>query len=550
MPYHEDTDMSFTKICLRSSLLLATCLFTACGGGSDSGGTGGTGTPTEAYDISNLTYLGAFRVEYSDAVSDSNYHRGSIGFVPPNGSNGSYGSFVTDSNEVDSAPLAIAEFQIPETLGSITETNPNSLPIAPNLQGYVNMESRASENLDGNKNIGLIQHVNGKLLVGTYKNYAANGPGANKMVLFDDVTDLANCAVSDWIDLEGRDRNISWMSELPSNYQSKFGATHVSGNGAGMSISSRFSDGPSFFVSNPGNLTTTSSILNTTEKMGWNSAQTMATGDYIRPAKYEYGENADWDSFNEATLNHYMDVLSYPMYDYVHFKRQINFNIGDLTRDLKDNNVYRNLTGVSAVMDANGKYSTPISDPTNWVLDNASDESFIGNLTTKAERMAALENAEANSPVPGNLQNDLWTRGTFAKFGFVIPNTTTYLVLGTNAGSQFGIGYKAMYADIDGFTPSYGEAPIVREDNVAWFWAFDTDEILSATTTNPSAIRPYQRGVFDDSRWIMDDPYGKTTGTITGGFYDPENNRLYVGHSRTNPSKDLVIAVYDIGATP
>ncbi len=530
----------------RSILAPLLCLlFSACSPNSvDNNTDTGASNPTDGshYDLANLTYLGAFRVEYSDAVSSSDYHEGSIGFIPPNGSNGSYGSFVTDSNEIDSAPLAIAEFQIPYTLGAVTETNPNNLPVAPNLQGYIDIESRVSVNPEDNNNIALIQHMNGKLLVGTYKSYDADGVGPEKMVLFDDVTDLANCAVSDWIDLEDRDRNISWMSELPANYQAAFGATHVSGNGAGMSISSRYSDGPSFFVSNPADLTIKSTILNTTEKMGWNNAQTMATGDYPRPARYQYGLNDDWDSYNEATLNYYMDMLGYDVYDYPHFATNLHFDLGDLTRSLADHNVYRNLTGATG--------TEPSTDSVNWSLDNGSDNSFIGNLATKSERVAALEGVESSQSVPANLQNDLWTSAAHARFGFVIPNTSTYLVLGNNAGRRFGIGYKAFYADADGFVVSPGNAPLVRSNRGSWYWAFDVDDILAATTTNPSSIRPYQTAVFDDSRWMMDDGYGNMTGEISGAFFDPVNNRLYVGHRRTNPSNDLVIAVYDMGTTP
>ncbi len=483
--------------------------------------------------------MGAFRVEYSDAVSSSNYHEGSIGFVPPNGHNGSYGSFVTDSSEIDAAPLAIAEFQIPSTLGAITETNPNNLPVATHLQGYVDIESRVSANPENNRNIGLIQYINGKLLVGTYKSYDADGVGPEKMVLFDDATDLANCPVSSWIDLEGRDRTISWMSELPSNYQTVFGATHVSGNGAGMSIASRFSDGPSFYLSNPGELTTASTILPTTEKMGWNPAHSMAAGDYVRADQYEDALYENWDSYNEATLNYYMDALDYDVYDYLHFASHMHFAVGDLARSLADHNLYRNLTGVTG--------EEPSSDSTNWALANSADRSFIGNLSTKAERMSALEGVAASQPVPENLHNTLWTRGTQARFGFVIPNTSTYIVLGNNAGFRFGMGYKAFYADADGFVVSPGNSAIVRADTVSWVWAFDVNDIQAATTTNPSSVRPYLSAVFDNSRWMMDDGYGNTTGNVTGAFYDPVNNRLYVGHYRTIPSNDLVVAVYDMG---
>ena len=59
--------------------------------------------------------------------------------------------------------------------------------------------------------------MNGELLVGTYKSHDAYGVGPEKMVLFDDLTALTNCAISDWIDLEGGNRNIRWVCELPIN---------------------------------------------------------------------------------------------------------------------------------------------------------------------------------------------------------------------------------------------------------------------------------------------------------------------------------------------
>ncbi|WP_158769081.1 hypothetical protein [Paraglaciecola sp. L1A13] len=121
-----------------------------------------------------------------------------------------------------------------------------------------------------------------------------------------------------------------------------------------------------------------------------------------------------------------------------------------------------------------------------------------------------------------SLKNKLWTELSAAHYGFIIPGTSSYFVIGKSGGHNSGIGYK--------ITQSNGRkcgGPCSKEagDSYNYFWLFDVADFLTVKsgTKKPYQILPYQYGFFDTSN---SNPY------IIGADYSDEDKLLYVVFAR------------------
>jgi hypothetical protein len=138
-------------------------------------------------------------------------------------------------------------------------------------------------------------------------------------------------------------------------------------------------------------------------------------------------------------------------------------------------------------------------------------------------------------------KNDLWTELSSASYGFIIPGTSSYLVIGRSGGHDSGIGYKITQ---DNGRLCGGPCPVSAKDSYNYFWLFDVADFLSvkAGEKQPYQIKPYQYGVFDTSH---------TNSGIIGADYRADGNLLYVAYANADKSQSQyeatpIIRVYKI----
>jgi len=113
-----------------------------------------------------------------------------------------------------------------------------------------------------------------------------------------------------------------------------------------------------------------------------------------------------------------------------------------------------------------------------------------------------FNNTDTFTPIPTNqlldfsldnpLADDLWTEGSRATYGFVVPNTRTY----------FTIGYSAAGHN---------------------YWLWDINDLIEVKNGNIASydVLPYDYGIFDV-------PFDAQTKQIGGGSYDANTGQLYL----------------------
>lgn len=180
--------------------------------------------------------------------------------------------------------------------------------------------------------------------------------------------------------------------------------------------------------------------------------------------------------------------------------------------------------------------SVPSTTGLDFPLDNILfDKDLYGNIydgTFSANEYVMLNEDKRNT---------LWTYLSGASYGFIIPDTNTYVTLGFNGGMSSGIGYKWQRED-----GSYcsGHCPKDPDDmsNYYWLWKVSDLEKVANGDIAPHSVRPYDFGVFDtlglDAR-------------LAGGFFDPSTGKLTVslreGDATSTYRRPPLFLVYQIG---
>ncbi len=117
-------------------------------------------------------------------------------------------------------------------------------------------------------------------------------------------------------------------------------------------------------------------------------------------------------------------------------------------------------------------------------------------------------------------QSPVWGSLARAIYGFVIPNSRIFMVVGSHGGIHSGVGYKITQDD-----GNVCEGPCSYEvaDNYNYFWLYNIDDILSAE--EPFLPRPFSYG-----KWSH--PYDQSgSKQVIGATYDLENKRLFLSIS-------------------
>jgi len=115
-----------------------------------------------------------------------------------------------------------------------------------------------------------------------------------------------------------------------------------------------------------------------------------------------------------------------------------------------------------------------------------------------------------------NLQNKLWTVASEVSYGFIIPDSNTYVTLGYSGGHESELGYK-ITQDNGYLCP--GPCPSIASDAYNYIWLWRVSDLLKVKQglLNNYDVRPYQHGKFDTI----------SNAKIRGAAYD-ENGLLYL----------------------
>jgi hypothetical protein len=136
-----------------------------------------------------------------------------------------------------------------------------------------------------------------------------------------------------------------------------------------------------------------------------------------------------------------------------------------------------------------------------------------------------LDYSLANGLTPAANLSDAgtkWNHLSTAQYGFIVPGTRTYCVLGFSAGNTSGISYG---------DPPWG-APKGFYQNTStdiynYYWLYNVDDMLAVKAGSIAAYTPvpYEYGPV---YWPFDNGLNWWMFTVGGAAFDPANNKLYI----------------------
>jgi len=147
--------------------------------------------------------------------------------------------------------------------------------------------------------------------------------------------------------------------------------------------------------------------------------------------------------------------------------------------------------------------------------------------------------------------NDLWTEKSQVGYGFIIPDSRTYLTIGKSGGHLSAIGYKARQ---NGQTKGSCPGPCAYDagDYYNYYWLWDVNDLLAVKngSMQPYDVRPYDYGVFNAP--FQENIFAGTQrhNPIIGGAYDSATGLLYLtiggGESTSQFGNKPLVVVYKI----
>lgn len=156
-----------------------------------------------------------------------------------------------------------------------------------------------------------------------------------------------------------------------------------------------------------------------------------------------------------------------------------------------------------------------VFDPEHAVKANLTGDRKIA---TTAKMVFPLKDGKSMISGSHKYRDDvspIWSALANARYGFIVPNSTTFMVVGYNGGIHSGIGYKIVQ---DTGRLCAGGCSKIAKDRYNYFWLFDVNDIINAP--EPHKIMPYSYG-----KWSH--PYDKGgSHKVIGGTFDSVNNRL------------------------
>lgn len=141
--------------------------------------------------------------------------------------------------------------------------------------------------------------------------------------------------------------------------------------------------------------------------------------------------------------------------------------------------------------------------------------------------------------------NNLWTDVSQAIYGFVIPGTDFYLVIGHSAGHKSGIGYKITQntGRVCG-----GPCPHDQYDVYHYYWIWDMNDLEKV---KQNKLQPHQPKPIHYGQMTL--PFQPSRGLyqIAGATFDDKQNKLYMLISAADRLQSVyegapVMAVFDL----
>jgi hypothetical protein len=181
-------------------------------------------------------------------------------------------------------------------------------------------------------------------------------------------------------------------------------------------------------------------------------------------------------------------------------------------------------TGWSSVYSIVGRYSVGPSlytfDPDDLLFGDVLGNPEVATtpyMTFPFQGGNFLSEGGTGSTGLNNPADPMWNILSKGRYGFFVPNSDTFAVMGSSGGVTSGIGYKITQnnGNLCG-----GYCPYDSDDTHNYYWLFDINDMLAAGNTWEP--RPYAYGTWDP-------PFGDSGDhSIIGATLDDENGVLYM----------------------
>ncbi len=195
-------------------------------------------------EIDDFVFRGAFRVPAGDfGVSSLNYSEGPLALC-----RGGSSFFIVGHSHHQ----ALAEFPLPALVDSFALDD--LLMAEEPLQAFASVLDHASggnpDNIDRIGGLWCEETGEGpKLLVNGYEYYDADANVTDSTLRVENPLDLSGSTVSGFFEFEDPAGHLSgWISEIPPEWQTALGGSHITGHSSGIPINGRASIGPSAFA--------------------------------------------------------------------------------------------------------------------------------------------------------------------------------------------------------------------------------------------------------------------------------------------------------------
>jgi hypothetical protein len=122
-------------------------------------------------------------------------------------------------------------------------------------------------------------------------------------------------------------------------------------------------------------------------------------------------------------------------------------------------------------------------------LTNGLNSSVSKSIDTKELQGFSLSRPLNDDYFNDKPSNTLWNHMSQARYGFIVPGTSTYLTLGISGGHKTGVGYKNLLED---GSRCFGYCPIASSDMHNYYWLWDMNDWLrvKAGDLEPEDITP------------------------------------------------------------
>jgi len=209
--------------------------------------------------------------------------------------------------------------------------------------------------------------------------------------------------------------------------------------------------------------------------------------------------------------------------------------------------ISRNSVGPSAFI-VNSNDINPSSAPGSRIPAKTLMDFSLANPLhpdTCNNNQTALCTGKTNGKLPPEVgTNKLWTKKSWAVYGFIVPGTRTYAVFGSSGGHFSGIGYKIV-EDNGNLCP--GTCPVKSDDYYNYYWFFDVNDLVAVKNGKKQAydVRPYDYGIFStpfQTQAKITSRRDTPIRPIRGGDYDQKTNTLYLVLGGSIHAEQIIVA--------